>query len=83
MIAARLVSLLIFHLRSSLHLFVLAAFSLATAVDNKGCSVRACRQPFPRPHLQHIPDRLGCVHTPVQIFLFCAFAIYAERGLPV
>ena len=35
------------------------------------------------PHLQHIPDRLGCVHTPVQIFLFCAFAIYAERGLPV
>ena len=35
------------------------------------------------PHLQHIPDRLGCVHTPVQIFFFCAFAIYAERGLPV
>ena len=35
------------------------------------------------PHLQHTPDRLGCVHTPVQIFLFCAFAIYAERGLPV
>ena len=64
---------------SSPHRLAPVAFSLASAVDNTGCSVRACRQPLPlRPPTTAYARvaRLRCT-----ISFFCALAIYAERGL--
>ena len=64
---------------SSPHRLAPVAFSLASAVDNTGCSVRACRQPLPPSPPTTAYARVARLRCTISFF--CALAIYAERGL--